>query len=138
MKDQTINMKNKTNSEAAPAIDGAFVSLLQIHRHGEALTDAAEAMRLVTAAVRATNRPGSFTIKMVVRPASKGKAGALVVEDEIKTTLPKSDKEGSIFFADDKNNLRREDPNQMKLQLRTVDGGEKTTVPARVSAVATV
>jgi hypothetical protein len=114
-------MKNK-NNEAAAAIDGAFLAMLQNHRRGGVLSDLAEAMREVTEAVQATGKGGVVILKMKIRPASKG--GALVVEDEVKTTLPKESGEGSIFFADENHNLLREDPNQKTLPLRTVDGGK--------------
>lgn len=111
-------MKNKTDGEAA-AIDGAFLAVLQNHRRGAALSDLADAMREVTEAVQATGKAGVVTLKFKVRAAAK--SGAMIVEDEIKTTLPKTEAEGSIFFADADGNLLREDPNQRTLPLRTVD-----------------
>ncbi len=114
----------KSNAVVAPAIDGAFLSMLQAHRRGEALTDLAEAMRQVTEAVQLTGRPGNVTFKVNIRPASKAQ-GALVVEDDIVTKVPKADRQGSIFFADDHNNLLREDPRQTTLPLRTIDGGKQ-------------
>src|SRR6185312_14852761 len=107
-----MNQKQQNNNEG-PAIDGAFLAMMQNHRRGGALSDLAEAMREVTEAVTLTGKAGSFSLKVKVRPASKG--GALVVEDEVKTTLPKTEAEGSIFFADEQSNLLREDPNQKTL-----------------------
>ena len=104
-----------------PTIDGAFLLMLQNHRRGEVLTDLATALREVTEAVELTGKVGAVSLIISVRPASKG--GALVVEDEVKTKLPKAEGEGSIFFADDRHNLLREDPKQQTLSLRTVEGG---------------
>lgn len=109
------------SADAGPAVDGAFLAMMQNHRRGESLSDLAAALREVTEAVRHTGKPGSVTLKVKIRPAAKG--GAMVVEDEVKTTLPKSEIEGSIFFADDQGNLLREDPNQRTLPLRSIEGG---------------
>lgn len=121
----------KTKTIAAQThIDGAFLSVLQQHRKGEVLSDLAEAMREVAGAVTLTGKAGTVMLKIKIRPASKG--GALVVEDEVKTALPKTETQGSIFFADDKGNLLREDPNQTTLPLRTIEGGaEEKTVPLK-------
>jgi len=114
-------MSKKTNAAAVPAIDGAFLAMIQNHRHGEALSDLAAAMREVTLAVASTGESGAILFKLKIKRAAKG--GALLVEDEIKTTIPKSETPGSIFFGDDKGNLLREDPNQQKLPLRAISGG---------------
>ena len=115
-------------------VDGAFLSVLQNHRRGGTLTDLAEAMREVTEAALATGKAGAVILKFKVRAAAK--SGALVVEDEIKTTLPKTEAEGSIFFADDRGNLLREDPNQKQLPLRTVDGAKEETMPLKTAQTA--
>lgn len=127
----------KKNTAAQPAIDGAFLAMLQNHRKGEVLSDLAAALRLVSNAVQLTGRPGAVTFKLTVQPASKGTAGALVVLDDIGTRLPKEDKTGSIFFADEAGNLVREDPNQMTMELRMVKGlkGDFKVLEAREAAV---
>lgn len=112
----------KTNETSQPNVDSAFLLLLQQHRHGEILSDLSESIRNVTQAVQDSGRGGSITLKIDIRPASKGRAGALVVEDEIKEKLPTEDKTGSIFFADKNFNLIRDDPNQTTLELRSVEG----------------
>ncbi len=129
--------KKQTNATAHPAIDGAFLQMLQSHRRGETLSDLAEAMREVAGAVKMTGKAGTVMLKIKIRPASKG--GALVVEDEVKTALPKAETQGSIFFADDKGNLLREDPNQTTLALRTIEGGKiEDTTPLKKVAVQNV
>jgi len=114
-------MKEKANQEA-PAIDGAFLSVLQNHRRGGALSDLAAAMREVTEAVLETGKGGAVTLKFKVLPAAT--SGAMIVEDEIKTTLPRTKPQGSVFFADHSGNLLREDPNQHQLPLRTVEAAQ--------------
>lgn len=112
-------MNEKTTGGDGPGIDGAFVGLLQNHRKGGALSDLSAAVREVVDAVRATGKGGAIAFKIKVRSAAK--SGAMIVEDEIKITLPKTEAEGSIFFADGEGNLLREDPEQRKLDLRTVE-----------------
>lgn len=119
----------KTNATSQPNVDSAFLALLQQHRKGEILSDLAESMRRVTQAVQESGRAGYLTLRIDIRPASKGRAGALVVEDEIKEKLPSEDKAGSIFFADKSFNLTREDPNQQTLELRSVEGASTEQQP---------
>lgn len=125
-------MSDKNNGEA-PAIDGAFLAMLQNHRRGEVLSDLAEGLRDVTDAVRETGKGGKLILEIKIRPAAKG--GAMVVEDVVKTSLPKTEAEGSIFFADSDGNLLREDPNQKTLPLREIQGGAaEHTEPLRTVA----
>lgn len=54
--------------------------------------------------------------------------GALVIEDEIKTTLPKADKLGSLFFCHPETfELMRDNPNQKNLEFKASAGGLKET-----------
>lgn len=114
-----MDNKNPQNT-AEPAVDTAFSSMLQFHRGGEVISDLSEALRAVSGAVMLTGRAGSVTLKVTIKPAAKG--GAMVVEDDITTKVPKADKQGSIFFADEAGNLLREDPKQFKLALRVIEG----------------
>lgn len=111
---------NQNPPPAGAPIDGGFLATIQNHRRGEALNDWSDALRKVTEAVQTTGKGAKLTIVLAIRPASKG--GALVLEDDFKTTLPKTESEGSIFFADSNGNLLREDPKQQKLPLRTIEG----------------
>jgi hypothetical protein len=113
-------MANTLNAEL-PQVDSAFLNVLQHHRGGAVLTDLADAMREVTEAVQLSGKAGGVTLRILVQPA--GARGAIIIADDIKTTLPKLDKVTSIFFADDNGNLVRNDPNQRELPLRSIDGG---------------
>lgn len=128
-------MKKQTNTEQnEPQIDTAFLSLLQLHRRGNALSDLSEQLRAVSAAVQLTGRAGSLTFKVTIKPVSKGTQGAMVVVDDIKSKVPQLEPPSSIFFADAEGNLHREDPNQMKLGLRVIDvsaSGEQHAEPLR-------
>lgn len=109
-------------TETTPNIDSAFLSLLQNHRRGDALTDLSQAMREVAEAVQLAGKPGVLTLKIKIEPA--GNNGAFITEDEISIKLPKKQKETSIFFEDENGNLVRHNPHaQVELELRTVSGG---------------
>jgi hypothetical protein len=115
----------------SPPIDGAFLAMLQQQRRGECMNDLADAVRKLTTAVQLTGRAGDLVLKLTLRPASKGAGNALVIEDDIRLKEPKPEQPGSIFFADEDGNLLREDPRQLNMELRTVDGGQE---PVRLAA----
>lgn len=123
---------SKTNATAEPEVDGSFLKVIQNHRKGGALTDLAAALREVAGAVSLVGKPGVVILKLNLLPS---KAGAFIVVDDISTKVPKADKEGSIFYADENHNLQREDPKQQVLQLRSVEGGAVDLQPAALKKV---
>ena len=108
----------KTNSESSPAIDRAFLNIIEAHKNGRVITDISAALKQVTAAAQLTGKGGSVTLTMKVAPASKGDAGTLVFLPKVKATIPEAEVPGSIFYADEDFNLVREDPNQAALDLK--------------------
>jgi hypothetical protein len=98
-----------------------FSTLLQNHRGGWALDEASEKLQKVVEGVRQTGKSGTLTIKLKVSPASRGAANALIITDDIKEKIPVLDKDSSIFFATNDNQLVRDNPNQAQLPLRTVE-----------------
>jgi hypothetical protein len=125
-----LSMNATIETKAAPKaavadtqqVNVAFLTLLQQHRSGAALSDLSDALRQVTQAVFEQGKPGTITLKLTVQPATKT-AGAMVVQDDIAFKLPKPEPEGSIFFADRESwQLLRDNPNQLALSLKTVDG----------------
>jgi hypothetical protein len=114
-------------NQAEPAIDAAFLSLLQLHRGGQVLTDLSQAMREAIEAAQAQGKPAGITLKMVFKPAANG-SNAVVVADKIKTTLPEPKPVTSFFFSDAHGNLHRNDPNQRELALRPISGGKAVDV----------
>lgn len=107
---------------AAQQVSVAFLTLLQQHRGGVALSDLSDKLKEVTQAVFEQGKPGTITLKLTVSPAAKT-AGAMVVRDDISIKVPKAEQATSIFFADKESwQLLRDNPNQMALSLKTVDG----------------
>ncbi|MEN6533338.1 MAG: hypothetical protein ABFD89_06725 [Bryobacteraceae bacterium] len=114
-------MKDKSNTESAPAVDRAFLNIIAAHRGGNIITEVSAAMKQVTAAVQLTGKGGSVTLTMDISPASKGDAGTLVFLPKVKANVPEAEAVGSIFYADADFNLVREDPNQQRLDLKVVE-----------------
>ena len=54
---------------------------------------------------------------MTIKPNG---SGTFKITDDIKSTLPKFDKEPTVLFTDGDQQLVREDPRQQKLQLEQV------------------
>ena len=122
-------MKQNTNASRpqSPEVDGAILGVLTEHRKGEVLTDLSEALREVTEAVQLVGKSGSLTLKLKVACA-QGTSNTLIISDEIKVTIPKAQKQGSVFYADSDNNLVRDDPDQTSLNLQIVDLKKETQV----------
>ncbi len=112
----------ETNSNPSPSIDGAFLRCLQEHRQGEVLTDLSPGPRQVVASAIQSGKSGKLTLEITVSP--NGNAVALMAE--VKTKCPKEKPFAGIFFADDSNNLFRNDPKQPEMPaLRSVEGDQQ-------------
>ncbi len=125
------------NTPAQPdnqQINGAFLLLLQKHRSGGLLNDAADAVKIVTEAVTRVGKPGVIAIKITLTPAG---SDAVEVDDEIVTKAPKAPTRSSIFFANPETGyLQRENPMKMLPGLSLVEPKEETTsAPLRDVAV---
>lgn len=109
------------NADPTPAINPAFIALLQQHRNGSLLNDVAAGVRAVIEAVQLAGKAGKITITFALIPS--GTTGGIIIEDDVKVTLPKAPKQQSLFFADENGQLVRNDPRQRELPLRAVQGG---------------
>lgn len=88
-------------------------------RRGGALVDLDEAMAAVVKAVVATGKVGRVTLNLDIRQLGKG--GALTVTDTISTKVPKLPVPDTVFFATEEGELVKEDPKQIKMDLRAVE-----------------
>jgi len=116
-----MNKTSKVNSECDPALDGAFLNIIQAHRGGSIISEISAQLKQVTAAVQLTGKGGSVTLTMKINPASKGDASTLVFLPKVKADVPEPEAAGSIFYADADFNLVREDPNQQRLDLKIAE-----------------
>lgn len=96
-----------------------FYDFLREHRNGKAHDELSDALQECVASVVEEGRTAKLTFTVTVKKSGAGE-GAFIVMDEIKTSLPKPDKGGSIFFVTPDNNLIREDPRQRSLALTEV------------------
>ncbi len=100
----------------------SYMETLISVREGAAIVEASEKLTELIAAVRETGKAGALTITLKVRPASKGKTQVLMIEDDIKDSIPKYDREASMFYVSDDNLLSKSDPRQLPLEgLRVVE-----------------
>lgn len=76
--------------------------------------EAAETLRKVIEAVKATGKVGSITIRLDVKPAD-GLSDAVVVYDRIAQKVPEKTREGSMAFITKDGDLSRSDPSAMPL-----------------------
>lgn len=87
---------------------------LQEHRKGALVAELGDDLAEVVEAVQRTGKKGSVTLKLEVSPTKDGYT--VFLSDDIKKSVPKEDKGGSLMFSDANGNLHRNDPNQMKLE----------------------
>lgn len=90
-----------------------FAVFLQQHKRGALAAEVATKLQEVVAAVIEHGKKGSLTFKLDVSPTKDGMT--VFITDEVKSTVPKADRGGTIMFPDAKGNLHRNDPNQMRL-----------------------
>lgn len=104
-----------------------FVHTLNSLRTGAAKDMSAELAAAVDAA-RTTQKMATVTLVLKIKP-EPGMDGVYKIEDEIKSNLPKMPRGSSIMFGTPDGNLVDQDPNQQKLELRSV--AEDTPAPLR-------
>lgn len=112
-------MSQLTKSEEI-TVDPAFLDLLRQHRFGECLNELGQAMRNIVDAAQLTGKPGGITLKIIFDPT---KSGAVEIMDDIAVKMPKAEKVGSLFFVGENGQLVRNNPNQLEMPLRTIEGG---------------
>ena len=109
----------------APKVDTSFALMLQQHRQGSALTELGQALRTVMDAALMTGKPGGITLKIAIAPTN---SGAVEILEDIKVTMPKARKASTMFFVDKNGNLTRNNPDQLEMSLRAVEGGKPVDV----------
>lgn len=97
-----------------------FTSFVQEQRNGSLHVELSEALAEVTKSVQDTGKDASLTMKITVKAGPKG-SDTIMVSDQIAKKLPAPERDVSIFFADDRGNLSRQNPRQPMLPLRRVD-----------------
>lgn len=95
----------------------SFCQTLGNLQHGYALQ---ELDQLLTEALQASQDTGKVSKVSVTLTIKPNGAGTYKITDDIKSTLPKFEKEATLLFTDGEQQLVREDPRQQKLKLEQV------------------
>lgn len=104
-----------------------FAAVILSLDDGATHSELTETLRDLVARVRDTGKAGALTLTLTVSPRP-GTRNQVEIKDEIKTKLPEFPRATSIFFADDANQLTRNDPNQPALEgLRFPAGVNRRT-----------
>lgn len=104
---------DKATEPAVEVEPKPFATFLIEHARGKTHDELSRAMRDLLVAIDQTGKSGSITLKVTVVPG--GAPGAVVVTDEVKSSLPRGERPKSIFFVDEHMRLQRNDPRQMSL-----------------------
>lgn len=102
----------------------SLLATLQRHRGGKVLEEASEKLAEVVAGVMTSGKPGSITITLNVKVASRGQ-NAVTVTDKIAAKVPTTATPDSFWFANEEGSLLKDDPRQKEMTFtpRAVDGG---------------
>jgi hypothetical protein len=98
-----------------------FSDWLDEQRRGATHAELSKAMAEVVAAVAQTNKPGTLTLKIKIKPSGDG---MVMIEDEINDKAPEPDRSASLYFYGDDGSLYRDDPKQGHFDLRQVEDDE--------------
>jgi hypothetical protein len=98
----------------------SFQAFLHDYKRGELLNEASEQLAKLFAEVRATNKGGSLTLKITVKPRTQGNADMVIVADTIKLDLPELARKEDAFWLSEDGVPMRTHPLQTDLPLREV------------------
>ena len=111
-----------------PTTTRPFLETLRELRNGATLDDLSEQMAALVAAVRDSNKSGSLTLKISIKPATRNDATTVLIDDEVVVKMPKAERSATIMFTTEDNSLSRDNPRQQKLNLRGVQDEKPETL----------
>lgn len=88
---------------------------LREHRRGQMLFEMGEEMRRLVAAVAHTQKAGTLTLKISIKPDEQLGIGAVIVSDDVTVKAPKPTKSNSLFYINGDWDLQRHDPGQTNI-----------------------
>lgn len=91
-----------------------ITDILREIRRGRAVDQASRALAEVVKAVDETNKPGSVTITLTVKP-EKGGGSQKTIIAAVKLKKPEGDIPEAVFFSDPDGDLHRSDPAQSEM-----------------------
>jgi hypothetical protein len=92
-----------------------ITDVLKDIREGALLTELPQQLGELVAAVRATGKGGRLTLTLNIKPLSANRGNQVLITDEVRCAMPEPDRETTVLFITDENELTRRDPRQPKL-----------------------
>ena len=118
-------MNPETDTEEDGRHVRPFAEWMVDQRKGALASELADGLNALVDAVNTHHKGGTLTLKVSVKPASKGD-GMVVVSDDVTVKLPDGDRPEVIYFVDGDSNLSRANPAQPSLPLREVPQPDTT------------
>lgn len=112
--------------EQKPEEGASAVAMLCDLRGGKSVLELDSSLAELVDAVRRTGKAGTLTLRLNIRPASKGRSDddvqVVMIEDAISVKAPQLERGASIFFAGIHGELTRRDPRQLTIDdVRNVE-----------------
>ncbi|WP_151749255.1 hypothetical protein [Acinetobacter seifertii] len=108
----------------------SFCQTLGNLQHGDTLHQLDDLLSEALQASNDTGKVSKISVTLTIKPNGRG---TYKIMDDVKSTLPKFDKEPTVLFTDGDQQLVREDPRQQKLKLEQVSESgpvELKSIPA--------
>ena len=99
-----------------------FMNTINTMDFGVTPAELSDELAALIQGVKDTNKKGTLTIKLTVKPESIA-AGQISITPDINNSIPQMPRDKALMFMTPDNNLEREDPRQRKLSFEAVDGG---------------
>ncbi|MCG9105604.1 hypothetical protein LH433_02385 [Laribacter hongkongensis] len=94
-----------------------ITDILHELRRGDLVDEASDALKEVVTAVEQTGKAGELTLKLIVKPASKG-TGTMVIADKLTKKMPELPRGETIMFSTPEGNLQTSDPRQKIMEFK--------------------
>ncbi len=95
-----------------------ITDVLRDIRKGRAVEQASRLLAEIVRAVDETNKPGTVTITLTVKP-EKGGGSQKTIIAQVKAKKPEGDIPEAVFFSDPDGDLHRTDPQQSEMFMDT-------------------
>lgn len=100
-------------------VSKAFAVFLQDLRDGRAHAELSSQLAELLTKVKETGKGGGLTLKIKIKPASRGgDVDKVTISDAITVEMPKPERGEDFFWLTDDNDLSRNHPRQANLELR--------------------
>ena len=96
----------------------AFALTLQDLRDGRVHAELTQQFSDLIQKVQETGKAGELTLKIKVKPATRGNVDKVMIADAITINMPKPERGEDVFWLTDDNELSRNHPRQGNLELR--------------------